>query len=493
MKSTRSLTSLIVASLILLSACGTEDTSQTVGNEQGIPEVDDRVDNTDEADTEQQDSNSFYFSYDDSASVAGFNLALKQLDAGIIPSPSIGRAYEFLNAEEFEHFDSIEAGPFDVSMGMLHHSINNTNLEEFAERQAYHLGIKVSGPTVTPEQRKNIVLTLLIDVSGSMESFSGYAQEDGDMNLLELVQFGLTQMTEQLKVGDIINVVTFSTEAEVILESWSFEPESPAYSLAVSGLHSQQSTNLNAGIELGYEVALRNYDNTKTNTLVIFTDAYANTGEVDATIISNSTSINEMEGISFSGVGIGISFQEGFLNELTEAGKGSYYSVVSRDDAINLFNKNLSSLFGTAVEDVVFKLTYPSELEHTSSAAEETSDQKSDIQPINFAYNSDQFFIESFTSSEILSEGNIIFSISYLGENKETINLPLETDLQSLIEKGESQILKALAIRTLAQLIAEDISCSEYEENASELLQSQSPEVIRYTNHIKTFCSLVSS
>jgi len=52
------------------------------------------------------------------------------------------------------------------------------------------------------------------------------------------------------------------------------------------------TTNLNDGIEKGYDIALDTFDSSKMNRLVLITDAYANTGEIDSTIISQNTRIN---------------------------------------------------------------------------------------------------------------------------------------------------------------------------------------------------------
>jgi Ca-activated chloride channel homolog len=87
-----------------------------------------------------------------------------------------------------------------------------------------------------------------------------------------------------LKEGDIVNVVSFSTDATVLLEGANFDSEN--YLEVVNKLETIASTNLDEGIRVAYQVANRTYDPEKSNRVVILTDAYANTGEVDSTVIA---------------------------------------------------------------------------------------------------------------------------------------------------------------------------------------------------------------
>lgn len=439
---------------------------------------------------DSRDQNHFYFSYDDSASTASRDLTLFALNSGKIPHASLGRAYEYLNAEQIGQFDSSPVGPFQVSMGLMQVEAGELAILS-SEESVAALGVSVSGPIREQSERENIVLTLLVDVSGSMASW--YAPETANdiSTLLDVTKLGLSEMHSSLKDGDVVNLVTFSTQASVLLEGWEFDEGNNELQQEIDALETISSTNLDAGIQLAYAVAARTYDQAKSNRVLILTDAYANVGQVNSSVIAQSVFINELEGIHFSGVGIGDDFNDAFLNELTELGKGSYASMITPQDAERLFTEEFIRFIDVAVEDVVFRLDYPSSWRHISSAAEETSLEQGDIQPINFAFNSDQFFYEGFElPSESGSDEEFTLTIEYRAESGEIVSKTITKTVEDMSSVGEDEILSASAVVTLANLVSEAIDCEDIQ--GSSLLESTSnhPVFIKYTAAIDTFCSL---
>jgi len=470
---------------------GTDNSSATTATTDSSTASDeDSTDNDgQESETEEATPNYFYFSYDDSASTASYDLAMFALDNGMLPDPSLGKPYEFLNAETFEHFEPEENLPFTISMGVLHTEVD---ADSSGVLQNYHFGAHVSGPSVTNEERDNVVLTLLIDISGSMSTnYSRFAIQDQNVRtLLDVVKHGLTQLSDMLKAGDVVNIVTFDTNASTVLSNWQHGDSISTLISTIDTLKTKGSTNLDAGIALAYDVAQQTYDQTKANRVVILTDAYANTGEVNVDIISQNTVINELEGIQFSGIGIGSDFDHAFLNELTDAGKGSYFSMVTPQDAERIFTTGLPSLINVAVEDVVFKLTFPQSLTRTLSAAEESSTEKSDIQTTNFSYNTSQFFIESFNAEQIISdEDEFTLAIEYSHpESGEATTIELTKSIGELSQKGQAQIAESLYVRGLALLIRGDISCEQIQQYQPLSLEFNTELIESYQSRINNVC-----
>jgi len=441
--------------------------------------------------TEEAVKNFFYFSYDDSASTASHNLAMFGLDNDVLPVSSLGKPYEFLNSESFSHFESEEIPPFTISMGVLKTESESLDGDVTYD---YHFGAHVSGPTVTNDERDNVVLTLLIDVSGSMQSqYSQFIIQDENVkSLLSVVKHGLSQLSDTLKAEDVVNLVTFSTSANTVLENWQHGDNLSTLLTAIDTLQTIGSTNLNAGVELAYEVAHRTYDQNKANRVVILTDARANKGEVDVNVISENTVINELEGIQFSGIGIGDDFNHTFLNQLTDAGKGSYFSMVTPQDAQRIFSTGLPSLINVAVEDVVFKLTFPESLTRTLSAAEESSTEQSDIQTTNFSYNTSQFFLESFGAEALLAdEEKFVLEVEYINkESGKNEIISISQDLGTLMAKGQLEIMEAMFVRGLALLIKGDVTCAQLEHYQTYAQDLESEKIDAYQKRINTFCDL---
>ena len=430
----------------------------------------------------------FFFSYDESTSTAARDLSIFAIENGFRPAAELGRAFEFLNAESFEPFDSQPVGPFSVSMGML--AANNSELPTALATQEslYVLGVNLVGPEQTLDQRRNVVLTLLVDVSGSMESSYASETRSDIRSLLDVTRYGLSNLPQSLKAGDVVNLVTFSTQAEILLEA--VNAQGSEFTNAVENLVVKDSTNINAGLNIAYEVANRTYDPEKANRVLIITDAFVNTGEINPDVIAEQTVRNELEGIYFSGIGVGSRFNDSVLDTLTDVGKGSYSGMITPNDAERLFTDGFMRFVEPAVTDVRFRLRYPQQLNQFQSASEEISTNAEDIQPVNFSYNSDQYFLEIFTGPEdINTDQNVTLDIEYADAEGQIITASLSVSLDQLFGQGERSIRTAAMVSTLANVIAGSVNC---DVALSSLLYTNTIDdsvYARYRNALESYCA----
>lgn len=440
--------------------------------------------------------NFFYFSYDDSASTAGVEQTKFALGRAnpVSPNPSWVRPWEFLNYETFTTQNLKDLGTFQVAMGIWQHTVADTQQDQTGAHSAYDLGIQVKTPEVTKAQRQNLVLTLLLDTSGSMGSASVQLDESGQSpDLLSVAKAGLRALPAQLKAGDVVNLVTFSDAATIRLEAWTYDGDASRWLDAVESLKTESGTNLNRGLETAYVLAKKYYDADKTNRVMMLTDAYANQGQVSAEVIAENTRLNNAEGIYFSGLGFGYDFNEGFLNTLTEAGKGSYTSVISLSDAERAFGERFIALTQIAARDVRFRLDYPASLQRTVSAAEQSSQVASEVDPIHFAANSSQYFLERFKASgEGNVSGDMTLTIAYTdpvsGQSREE---QLKVSVAELLNQELSSIKDARMVTLLTQLIQGKVSAQAAREEMQNLLNTHSSALAsEYQKYIETWLRL---
>ena len=494
---------------LLLAACGSDEQSDSsltsspqIGSatEDSLAETSLPDEPTSEIDT--TDLSYFYFSYDDSASTASRDLTLFYLDQGQTPLANWGRAYEYLNAETFGAFNSQTVGPFEVSIGAY-----NTTASELMvnSEHAYFtaLGIDIQGPSLSKDARDNLVLTLLVDTSGSMDSpfYNGtYETIDGLDTRIELVKYGLDKLRFSLKAGDVVNLVEFNTAASTLLEGWHYDLDSGSDTVNTAALANyfdqlvaNGSTNLDAGIQQAYRVALRTFDASKDNRVIMLTDAYANTGETNVDVIANNLTLNDQEGIYFSGIGIGADFDSDFLDELTDAGKGTYSAMVTPADASRLFGDGFMRFVDVAVRDVLFMLDYPQNWDHGVSAAEESSTDADAIQTINYSYNSEQFFFEAFSAdTEFASSDEIILQIRWKDNDGVTQQDSLTVTMGDILDTGTSQIQAAAAVTALAELVSTNTHCSDIAASGLLTLNNEHGTYLRYKTAIEDYCSITS-
>jgi Ca-activated chloride channel family protein len=432
----------------------------------------------------------FYFSYDDSASTAGVELTKYALNNGFATNTAWARPWEFMNYESFVRQNQTSTGLFKVSMGLWQHGASATQ----ESGNLYDLGVHVSAPELDPRERPNLVLTLVVDVSGSMNEPGPVVNQGGSApSLLALAKIGLESLAGSLKAGDVVHLVTFSDQAKVLLDNFTYRGDSSAYLKVVRNLKTEGSTNLNAGISSAYALAQKSYQPGKLNRVLMLTDAFANMGEVDPAQISQQTRINNAEGIYFSGLGFGQNFNEAFLNQLTEAGRGAYFSVITRKDAERAFQERFMALMTVAARDVRFRLDYPAALKHTQSAAEEVSKDASKVQPTNFSYNTSQYFWERFQGGdESLLDQNLKLTIEYTdpssGERKQEV---YERQVADLLGKDLNNIKDARMITLLTALIKKEVTPAQAQaELAGDLGDHASALATEYRKLIEAWLKL---
>lgn len=435
------------------------------------------------------DATSFFFSYDESASTAARDLSFAALDNGRRPDPSLGRPFEFLNAESFSRFDEQAVGDFGISMTLRAAGPGTIPLSGSVSDPLYALGVNVIGPTRTLAERRNVVLTILVDVSGSMNGQYANETRTDVVTLLDVVKYGLQRIGPSLKEGDVLNLVSFSANANVIVEG--LDPIAGDFGTLVAGLTATGSTNIGLGVDVAYEVANRTFDEEKANRVLIITDAEVNTGELDPNEIAAPTVIGGLEGIYFSGIGVGSRFNDNVLNTATEAGKGSYSAMVTPNDAERLFTTDFLRFVSPAATDVRFQLTYPQSLDQLLSFSEDISENPEDVRTTNFAYNSEQFFVELFTGPDaLMAEEEITLGITYTDSSGRDQAVSLTRTLAQLAANETDEVDAALAVTTLAELINGNLTCQTVQSSTLYQQPISNNVYALYRQYITRFCEL---
>jgi len=189
-------------------------------------------------------------------------------------------------------------------------------------------------------------LALVIDHSGSMR----------DADKMIEVKAALRTLIGNLKPADIVSIIAFDDSAQVLL------PASPIGSgrqhlRVIESIQPAGSTNINAGLMLGYQEVLRNFSQEKTNRVILLTDGIANTGETNPLrIASNSAGFNE-RGIDLSTIGVGRDLDNDLLRTLAKRGRGLYHFVADARDIEKIFVEEVQSLLSPVARNVQVEIT----------------------------------------------------------------------------------------------------------------------------------------
>jgi len=257
---------------------------------------------------------------------AGFFRA--SLQQGMVPTEDSVSVEGFLS----EHTIASPAGECEEVLCLSGAIVHDTSVSENDKATLIHLGMG-SNIDLATRPRVPLNLAVVVDVSGSM-------QEAGK---LEYVKAGLLLMLEELQPTDRLAIITYSTEAQILVPSQLME-EKESFEFAVRGLMPNGSTNLHGGMMLGYQELEKHVSGDVLSRLMLLSDGLANRGEIDPEmIVSDSKHYND-QGIGISTIGVGMDFNQDLMRSLSEQGGGNFYFIEDPAKASTVFQQELDFL-----------------------------------------------------------------------------------------------------------------------------------------------------
>ena len=263
---------------------------------------------------------------------ASYTVARRYISDGNLPDPASVRVEEFVN-----YFDQGYAPPEDDAFAI--HVDGGPSPFLAQDEMLLRIGLKAR--EVADRSRPDASLTFVIDVSGSM------ARE----NRLGLVKQSLRLLVEGLRRDDTIGIVVYGTQARVLLEPTSARDAGTILD-AIDSLEPEGSTNAEAGLRLGYEMAREQLRDEGINRVVLASDGVANVGATDAESILSRIRDDAEAGIQLVSVGFGMgNFNDALLEKLADDGDGFYAYVDDLDEARRLFVDDLTGTLQSVALD----------------------------------------------------------------------------------------------------------------------------------------------
>jgi len=387
----------------------------------------------------------FYMSADDSNSMASPALAREWLNAGLAPQTKHLRTYEFLN-----YYNALYPAP-SAAEAQLEAHLELESLSESGTEAAprYRLQIGVQAFEVP---RERLVVTFVIDTSGSLVG-AGIAR----------AREALNAMSDKLLAGDVVSVVTWANDENVLLEGYVANGESDASALAVAvaNLVPGGGSDLHSGLLRGYELAGKHFDATALNRVVLVSDGGANLGVLDRNIIADAAKEANDEGIYLVGIGVGPAggYSDNLMNLVTDAGRGAYVYLDEPSEAAEVFGTRFHEVMSVAARNVQIQVDLPSYLQIENFYGEEYSTEKADIEPQNLAPGDSMILsqtLEATTAGAVC--GNDVIRVSVTWEtpisHEQRHTAPLVRSLSSLLAvPPSSQMQKATAVIAYAQAL----------------------------------------
>lgn len=268
-----------------------------------------------------------------------YTIARRYINDGLRPPEEAIRVEEFVNA-----FDQGYQTPPDSGFAVYADGAPSP----FHNDGTHFLRIGVQGFEVDEELRPAAALTFVIDVSGSM------AQD----NRLGLVKQSLELLVNRMRPDDTVAIVVYGSAARVVLEPTNGS-DKPTIMRAINNLETEGSTNLEAGLLLGYELANLAYKSGGINRVILASDGVANVGATGPNSIVAQIRGYADSGIQLTTIGFGLgNFNDVMMEQLADQGDGSYAYIDTIEEAERLFVDELMSTLQTIALDAKIQVTF---------------------------------------------------------------------------------------------------------------------------------------
>ncbi len=302
-------------------------------------------------------------------------------------------------------------------------------------------------------------ICLVVDKSGSMSSD----------NRMEKLKIALKEFIEGLREDDIISIVVFDSDAEVILSAQKVG-DTEKIKLLISNLSTGGNTNLNSGMILGYQEVMKNVNTYGTNKVILLTDGLTNTGETNTeNIVNNSGEYND-KGINISTIGIGNNVNYNLLRQISNNGNGSNHFIGSSEDIQKVFIDELQSILFPVAKNVSLQIEYEKQLELINFYGYSPEYEKNTIslKLDNINCGLTQIVLIKFDTKNIISMGNakVKVTLSYY----------------DIREKKDNTITKTITITKQSNKKSDNLLDNEVRKNYSIAIMAQSLKDMAYYN-----------
>jgi Ca-activated chloride channel homolog len=272
---------------------------------------------------------------------ASYVMVRRYLNNNALPPRDAVRIEEMLNY--FPYHDSPAADASDQPFA-VHVEVGGCPWN--AEHRLARIGI--AAKPIDRANRPASNLVFLVDVSGSMD----------DRDKLKLVQWGLQRLVEQLGENDRVAIVVYLGAAGLVLPSTSCDKKAEIMA-AIDRLKAGGSTNGGEGIQLAYNVAIKNFIPNGTNRVILATDGDFNVGITEDDKLVELITEKKNSGVFLSVLGVGMgNIQDAKLEKLANKGNGHYAYIDSPHEAYKVLVTEMGSTLVTVAKDVKIQVDF---------------------------------------------------------------------------------------------------------------------------------------
>jgi Ca-activated chloride channel family protein len=187
----------------------------------------------------------------------------------------------------------------------------------------------------------------VVDKSGSMSGAP-----------LALVRASLRKALDQMHDNDRIGIVLYGDTSHVYLAPTDVRGNRERIAEAIDRIESAGSTNMEAGLRVGYDTAFADAPGFKGKTrMMLFTDEQPNTGRTDAAGFMGMAAGASRRGIGLTTIGVGVQFGDALAAKVSSVRGGNLFFIANSADVKTTFEQQLDTMVSEVAHDVHMVMT----------------------------------------------------------------------------------------------------------------------------------------
>ncbi|MEZ6188634.1 MAG: VWA domain-containing protein [Planctomycetota bacterium] len=251
-----------------------------------------------------------------------YTVARRKLREGMLPPPAAVRVEEFVNYFRQDYPDPAGDDVFAIHTQTMHSPWRPGKVV---------LQVGLQTRRIDAASRKPANLVFLVDVSGSMSS----------PDKLGLLKQSLEILTRSLRPDDTVAIATYAGSVDTVLAPTRVA-ERDAILDALDDLEAGGSTAMGSGLELAYRLASERAHPEVNSRVIVCSDGDANVGATHHSALLEQIRDYRGRGITLGTVGFGMgNYRDTLMEQLADAGDGSYAYVDGLAEARRLFSEDL--------------------------------------------------------------------------------------------------------------------------------------------------------
>jgi len=255
------------------------------------------------------------------AALSSFDAALAR---GVLPASSKDLVGEF-GARYAPTIDAPKTGAMAFAIDLERASVGPGG-------GPLHLRLAMKGSEIAP-LRAPLSVHVVLDVSGSMAGAS-----------IDHAKKAAEALVQKLEPGDHFSLVTFSSDASVIVPTGAIGPRRAKVIDTIRAIVTEGGTNVSSGLDLGYAQAnAKGSPEDAVKVVMLLSDGHANGGDTNPKSLALRSARAFQEGVQTSTFGIGSDFDGALLASIADQGAGAYYYLAEPAQIAPALTKELDA------------------------------------------------------------------------------------------------------------------------------------------------------